>query len=186
MNQFNEKYEPIFNRVCAFLGKGWRIDKRDKPDFYRIRLMNPALKNYSISVRLEKDRLILTGGVIRSNRYCQYSTCSVSPSRWPWGIAEDIKKKILVDADKQIAFAAADQVEVNRLRKEKCQVIHLLSRLVDTSDYNGCCGVMCSIKVQGISGDVAEGYGETYKLKLHDLSKDQLIKIVGFLSNLER
>ena len=103
-----------------------------------------------------------------------------------WGIAEDIKRKILVDAEQQIATAAADMAGINQQHEEKRQVIGLLSRLVETRNYEGYYGIMCSIRAQGLSGEVAEGYGNTYKLKLDALSKDQLIKIVGFISTLER
>lgn len=183
---FNEKYQPLFHRVCIFLGNGWRIDKRGSADSYRINLMNPVLKNYSITVRQEKDRLILVGGCRRSNRFSEYSKCTVSPSREPWGIAEDIKRKILIDADKQIANVAADFAEVKRLKDEERIVVNLISRLVSTQPYEGYYGIMCSFRTQGMSGDVAEWHNGTYRVKLHDLSKDQLIKLVGFMSTLER
>lgn len=186
MTSFNEQYTPVFNRVCAFLGNGWRVDKRIPADAYRISLMNPAFKNYSIGVRMEKGRIILVGGVRRGHRTNEHSKCTVAPARDPWGIAEDIKRKILVDAEQQIATAAADMAGINQQHEEKRQVIGLLSRLVETRNYEGYYGIMCSIRAQGLSGEVAEGYGNTYKLKLDALSKDQLIKIVGFISTLER
>lgn len=46
-----------------------------------------------------------------------------------------------------------------------------------------CCAIS---KPPKITGDVCEMYGEAYRLKLSDLSKDQLIKVIGFLSTLER
>jgi hypothetical protein len=186
MTSFNEQYTPIFNRVCAFLGNGWRIDKRIPADAYRISLMNPAFKNYSIGVRMDKGRIILVGGVRRGHRSNEHSRCTVAPTRDPWGIAEDIKRKILIDAAQQIATADADQAGMARQREEKRLVIGLLSRLVETRNYDGYYGVLCSIRMQGMTGDVSEGYGDTYKLKLDALSKDQLIRVVGFLSTLER
>nr|HBY1206004.1 hypothetical protein [Klebsiella pneumoniae] len=55
---FFARYEAVFNRVCAFLGDGWKIDRRTE-DAYRINLVNPALRHYSIGARLEKDRIHL-------------------------------------------------------------------------------------------------------------------------------
>lgn len=185
-NTFKEKYESVFARVCVFLGSGWRIDRRESDDNYRITLMNPALKNYTITARMEKDRIHLVGGVRRSRRVISCSSCSVAVSRLPHDIAREIKRKILVDAEKQIAECELDIATEARTKEEREQVINLVSRLVETRSYNGYYGVMCCFKSQGITGDVAEGYQNTYKLKLHDLSKDQLIKVVGFLSTLER
>lgn len=181
-------YEAVFNRVCTFLGDGWKIDRRTE-DAYRINLVNPAFRHYSILARLEKDRIHLTGGVrSRSARSSGgYSACTVSPMRDPWGIAQDIRRKILHDAEKQIAYFEADRAGAQKVQDDRRILINLVGQLVEVQNYGGYYDVLCHIKTPGgISGDVCEMYGKAYQLKLGDLSKDQLIKVIGFLSTLER
>lgn len=183
---FRERYEAIFNRVCVFLGNGWRIDLRTK-DSYRIYLVNPSYKNYSISARLEKHRIHLLGSVRGCKRTNTWSACTVSPTREPWGIAADIKKRILIDAVNQIAIFEADRAGEQSLREDRDILIGLISRQVETWTHRGYYSGLFSLKTNyGVSGDVEERYGDAYALKLAGLSKTQLIKITGFLSTLER
>lgn len=185
---FFSRYEAVFNRVCTFLGDGWKIDRRTE-DAYRINLVNPAFRHYSIFARIEKDRIHLTGGVrSRSARSSGgYSACTVSPMRDPWGIAQDIRRKILPDAEKQIAYFEADRAGAQKIQDDRRILINLVGQLVEVQNYGGYYDVLCHIKTPGgISGDVCEMYGKAYRLKLGDLSKDQLIKVIGFLSTLGR
>ncbi|KFW97554.1 hypothetical protein [Pectobacterium carotovorum] len=183
---FYESMMPVFKRVCAFLGNGWRVDQRRDDDSYRIHLFTPALPNYGITVRHEKDRLILTGSPLRHQSYNDYSCCTVAPTRDPCGIARDIKKKILADAQKLCDKAAADLAGSYAMKEERKILLNLLTRLIETRDYDNYHGVLCEIRAHSIRGDVLEGYGDTYNLKLSGLSKDQLIKLAGFISTLER
>ena len=186
VNTFLVRYEAVFNRVCAFLGDGWRIDRR-REDSYRIYLVNPEYRNYSISARLEKDRIHLLGSVQRSRRSNSYASCTVSPMREAWGIAQDIKRKILLNARENIADHEADRAEEQRIQDERRILVNLLSRLVGVQQYSGYYGGLCHIStVAGLSGKVDEIYGKAYRFEIDGLSKDQLIKLAGFLSTLER
>lgn len=185
-NAFFSRYEVVFNRVCAFLGDGWRID-RCREDCYRIYLVNPAYRNYSISASLKKDRISLFGSVPKARRGNSYDSCTVSPLRDAAGIAQDIKRKILVNARKHIDHFDADLSGEKQRREERQIVTNLLSRLVDVQKYTGYYGGLCHIKTaQGNGGKVDEICSGNYRLEVCDLSTDQLIKLVGFLSTLER
>ncbi|EDM7166968.1 hypothetical protein CV935_22690 [Salmonella enterica subsp. enterica serovar Litchfield] len=180
------KYESIFNRVCVFLGEGWKIDRRIQDD-YRIHLIHPDYRNYSISARLENNKIKLLGCVHLTRRGNQFSSCSVSPLRDAIGIARDIKRKILCNAREQISFYEADTKGERLLREEREYTINLLSRLVDAKRYEGYYGGLCQIKTNhGITGKVDDTKGVIYRLELDDLNKDQLIKLIGFISTLER
>lgn len=183
---FFERYEAVFNRVCAFLGEGWRIDRRTE-DSYRIYLINPALRNYVVSARLEKHKIHLFGFVQKSRRSNSYGACMVSPMRAPWGIAEDIKNKILVNAQENIAHFEAERAGELAIQEERRLIVHLLSRILDANKYTGYYGGLCYIGTDaGLSGKVDEVYSGAYRLTIGDLDKTQLIKLAGFLSTLER
>ncbi|CAH0297146.1 hypothetical protein SRABI13_04257 [Erwinia aphidicola] len=71
-------------------------------------------------------------------------------------------------------------------REDRKNLIHLLGRILDVYEYDRGTNVLCGItSAHGIRGDVTDRYGG-YQLNLTDLSKDQLIKVVGLISNLER
>ncbi|MFC7506452.1 hypothetical protein ACFQUX_02425 [Pantoea stewartii] len=109
------------------------------------------------------------------------------PNAPPWGIAQDIRRKILPDAEKQIAYFEADRAGAQKIQDDRRILINLVGQLVEVQNYGGYYDVLCHIKTPGgISGDVCEMYGKAYRLKLDDLSKDQLIKVIGFLSTLGR
>lgn len=181
---FRERYQSVFIRVCAFLGEGWRIDKRNE-DSHRIYLINPAYRNYTIVARLEKNRVYLLGSVKACKRSNTYSKCTVSPEREPWAIAKEIEKRILIDAEKQIATYQADEAGEQQLKEERRILIHLLSQIAHTSPYTGYYGGLCSIETaSGVSAEVKDIYGKEYKVTASHLTKDQLIKLIGFLSTL--
>ncbi len=109
------------------------------------------------------------------------------PNAPPLGIAQDIRRKILPDAEKQIAYFEADRAGAQKIQDDRRILINLVGQLVEVQNYGGYYDVLCHIKTPGgISGDVCEMYGKAYRLKLDDLSKDQLIKVIGFLSTLGR
>lgn len=186
MTTFYETFMPVFKRVCGFLGDGWRVDQRRADERYRIFLFTPALANYGITVRQEKDRLILTGGAVRSRSHNDYSCCTVALKREPRGIAQDIRKKVLAYAQQQIATAAADLAGISARNEEQRILLHLLASLLEARDHQNYHGILCEINAHGVRGDVSEGYRGDYNLNLIRLSKDQLIKLAGFISTLER
>ena len=182
---FSECYSAVFERVCVFLGNGWRIDRRTE-DKYRLILINPDYRHYSISARLENGRIILLGSVNQCRRSNTYSRCTVSPHRGAPEIARDIERKLLSDARSQIAIFEADSAGAANQREDRRNLLHLLGRLTSVYEYDRGTNVLCSITTKyGIKGDVTDRYGG-YQLNLNQLSKDQLIKVVGILSTLER
>lgn len=62
MNSFFEQYHPVFEVVCRILGNGWRVNKLDDCSS-RIKLTSPQFKNYSVHIRMEKDRFSVVGSV---------------------------------------------------------------------------------------------------------------------------
>ncbi|ECO4313582.1 hypothetical protein AB0001_004784 [Salmonella enterica] len=183
---FLKQYEAVFNRVCAFLGNGWKIDRRVEEE-YRIFLVSPNYRHYSISARLEDNRIYLFGSVRNSKRGSGYSRCSVSPLRTPWGIADDIKRKILIDALSHIEEHESELTKVRLQEEERQNTVGLLSRLVEARRNSGYQSGLCDFRTSlGLSGKVDDAKGSLYRLEVEDLSKDQLIKLVGFVSTLER
>lgn len=184
-NTFSERYSAVFERVCVFLGNGWRIDRRIE-DKYRIILINPDYRPFSISARLENGRIILLGSVKQCYRSNTYSRCTVSPHRSAPGIARDIEDKLLSDARNQIAIFKADSAGAANQREERRNLLHLLGLLTSVYQYDRGTNLLCTITTQdGIKGDVTDRNG-SYQLNLNQLSTDQLIKVVGLLSSLER
>lgn len=182
---FNERYTAVFERVCVFLGNGWRIDRRIE-DGYRLTLINPDYRHYSITARLEKGRIILSGSVNKYRHSNSYSRCTVSPTRGAAEIAGDIRRKVLQNARHQIAIFEADCAGEQQQREDRRNLMHMLGRLTDVYEYDRSTNVLCSITTShGIKGDVTDRYGG-YQLNLSQLSKDQLIKVVALISTLER
>lgn len=184
-NTFTERYAHFFEQVCPLLGTGWRIDYRQN-DIYRMILMNPDYRNYTISVRYEKERFCLMGSVSKCRRNDTYSACTVSTMRNAASVAGDIRRKILTEARSIISIYEADRAGAEMQREDRKNLIHLLGRIMDVYEYDRGTNVLCGItSAHGIRGDVTDRYGG-YQLNLTDLSKDQLIKVVGLISNLER
>lgn len=185
-DSFSTRYFDFFTRVCAFLGDGWRLDRRDLHYGYRILMINPAYQNYSISAKMEKNRIHLFGNVQKYSGCGEYSSCSVSPSRQPWEIAEDIKRKILIDAKRQIALYEEERTKRQQQKDDREILIHALSRLVKAERYSFYDGYrLCSVEASnGIYGSVREG-NSGFALEVTKLSADQLIKVIGFISTLQ-
>lgn len=179
---FKSAYLPLFERVCGFLGSGWRINKLHQNEESQIKLMNPTLKNYSIVCRREKDRIMIYGSVDYYHyRYGKLAKCSVSLTRNASAIAEDIKRKILITAVDEISKASEYHQKEQEKKEQKRILIGMLAQQVKLeSCYNAIMGIVAS---SGIRGRVKEGY-DGYNLKLYKLNTEQLIKIVGFVSTL--
>ena len=184
-DSFSTRYIDLFTRVCAFLGEGWRLDRREPQYGHQILMMNPAFKHYAISARLEKNRIHLFGNVQKYSGCGEWSSCTVSPNRQPWEIAEDIRRKILVDAKRQIALYEKERAERQQKKDDRAILIHALSQLVKAERYSFYDGHrLCSVEASnGIYGSVREG-NSGFTLEVTKLSTDQLIKLVGFVSTL--
>ncbi|HHQ6539545.1 TPA: hypothetical protein ACSTJY_004975 [Serratia fonticola] len=181
MKNFKEQYEGIFNIVCRFLGGGWRVNQLDTVNKHRIKLTSPDFRDYAVYVRLEKDRIHIGGGVNSKLYQGGYNSCTVSPTKEPWLIANDIKRKIIFNAEEYIGYAKVARESNKDDQDEKELVKGLLSRLVEISSH---WGVLCGFKHGALCGTVEQRYSGSYMLKIDSLDKDKLVRIVGFLSTL--
>ncbi|EIY0405656.1 hypothetical protein ML566_005106, partial [Escherichia coli] len=77
MNSFFEQYHPVFEVVCRILGNGWRVNKLDDCPS-RIKLTSPQFKNYSVHIRMEKDRFSVVGSVDSRSWSSPYHVCTLS------------------------------------------------------------------------------------------------------------
>lgn len=181
MSNFKEQYTELFNVVCRFLGDGWRINQLESDYDHRIKLTSSLYKDYSIIARIEKGRIQLFGSVDSKYFRGNYHSCSVSPKREPWTIANDIKKKILFDVAEQINLAEVARKHQEEQKDEIRFLKGLLSRLVTLESYYG---ALCGFKHQKLSGAIEQRYSGNYTLKIDNMDKDTLIRVVGFLSTL--
>lgn len=180
MKNFFDSYQPLFDTVVRLLGNGWRINLLDDCQ-YRIKLTSPQYKNYSIHIRMHKQRLLITGNVNSRTWRSQLYSCTVSPHRNPVDISEDIKRKILVNAKPDID--KAQMYERNRLsEQEGKQIIKgMLSQLVELENWHGTLtGFRAS---NGLTGCVAE-QNNGYEMLVRGADLDQLIKLAGLIKEL--
>lgn len=180
---FKSKYLPMFAKVCSFLGDGWRIDTLDQDYDHRIKLTAPNYKKYSICARLEKGRIIITGSVdYQYYPYAISSRCTVNICRNPRAVADDIRKKILPGALDMISEA------MNHHRNERQEADHrqivlsmLRHQVTLTNHYHALTGFNNGKGVMGVIKEVAH----QYQISIDNLSTDQLIKLMGFVSTLK-
>lgn len=179
---FFEKYRPVFEVVARLLGNGWGINLLSDCH-YQIKLTSPAYKNFNIIIRQDGQRLNIWGGV--SSRYWRGTgvRCTVALNRKPDAIAAEITRKILPVAPEEIEKAQAAE-KGHREEVEKIQILKgMLARLVHLENwYNTLTGFKVN---NGLSGSVKEK-GGSYQLKIEGLNTDQLIKLVGIVSQLEK
>ncbi|WP_210461796.1 hypothetical protein [Pantoea ananatis] len=182
MTTFQERYSPFFESVCRMLGNEWRVNY-NKSWKDRIFLTSPAFKNYSVSVAAEKGRLRIYGSVDSRIWRSEVHGCTVSPNREQHAIAAEITRKIIVFAREQVDKAELYEQDYRNSLEHKRIVKGMLSRLVKLSWYhNALTGYTTS---SGIRGCVEER-GGGYDLKVDNLSTDELIRVVGFLSEMKR
>ncbi|PII85125.1 hypothetical protein BL250_12525 [Erwinia sp. OLTSP20] len=182
MKTFQERYSPFFESICRMLGNSWRVNY-NKSWNYRIFLTSPEYKNYSVSVADDKGRLRIYGSV--DSRICRIDghSCTVSPGRDQHVIAAEIQRKILVYAPEEIEKAKLYEQGYTNSQEHKKIVKGMLSQLVSLSGYyNALTGYVTS---SGIRGAVEERSGG-YDLKVENLSTEELIRVVGFLSEMKR
>ncbi|WGM08721.1 hypothetical protein [Arsenophonus nasoniae] len=179
---FKSAYLHLFERVCGFMGSGWRINKLHQDEEHLIKLMNPMLKNYSVVARKEKDRIMIYGSVDYYHyRYGKLAKCSVSLTRNASAIAEDIKRKVLITAVDEINKANEYHQKEQEKKEQKRILRGMLAQQVKLESYhNAITGMVAS---SGVRGRVKEDY-DGYNLKLYKLTTEQLVKIVGFVSTL--
>lgn len=181
MSTFQELYLDNFKQVCLFLGGKWCVNSLDKENSHQIKLTSPDFRNFAIRVRLDNGRICITGSVIHSRGSRKGLACTVSPDRPARQIARDIQRKILSAAPPLIAEAlkweTEHQQDVELARYTKA----LIGKLAHvSSNYAG----LCCWKSGDIYGDVSHGYKDMYSMKIAQLSTENLIKVIGFISTL--
>lgn len=180
MNSFFKRYQATFEIVVRLLGNGWRVNLLDDCQ-YRIKLTTAELKRYVITVREENNRLIIHGFIESRQWRGNGARCTVSPSRGSAGIADDIRRKILIHAHEDIEKALeAERIKQEALEQDKI-IKGMLSRLVKLeSHYNAFTGYKAENGLQGSVTKRFDGYG----VFIQGLSVEQLIKITGAIKQL--
>ncbi|HAF2404712.1 TPA: hypothetical protein G8N69_004813 [Salmonella enterica] len=180
MQNFFEKWQPVFEVVARLLGNGWRVNLLDDCA-YRIKLTTPELKRYAITVREEKGRLVIHGFVECRQWHGHGARCTVSPSRNTTGIAEDIRRKILTTAQKDVKKAQeAEQKQRDAQEQEKI-IKGMLAQLVRLENWHD---ALTGFKAEnGLDGKITDHYNG-YGLFVQGLSVEQLIKLTGFIKQL--
>ncbi len=180
MQNFFDKWQPVFEIVARLLGNGWRVNLLDDCQ-YRIKLTTPELKRYAITVREEKGRLVIHGFVESRLWHGYGERCTVSLSRSATGIADDIRRKILITASEEVK-KAQDAERVQRDAQEQDKIIKgMLSQLVTMNHwYDALTGFKAD---NGLDGKITyhfNGYG----LFVQGLNVEQLIKLTGAITKL--
>ncbi|EHX0164591.1 hypothetical protein K3R59_001827 [Salmonella enterica] len=180
MSSFFERYQPVFEVVARLLGNGWRVNLLDDCQ-YRIKLTTPELKRYALTVREEKGRLVIHGFVESRQWHGYGARCTVSPSRSAADIAEDIRRKILIQAQEDVTKAQeAEQKQRDAQEQEKI-IKGMLAQLVTLNNWhNALTGFKAENGLDGKITDHFNGYG----LFVQGLSVDQLIKLTGAIKQL--
>ncbi|EGY28701.1 hypothetical protein Rin_00013620 [Candidatus Regiella insecticola 5.15] len=177
---FKSEYLPLFERVCVFLGEGWRVNKLQQNDEHQIKLTNPTLKNYSIVARLVKNRIMIYGSIdYHYYHYGKLAKCTISLTRNARAVAKDIKRKVLITAVDEINKANQFHQKERENKEQKRILKGMLAQQVKLKFYHN--AITDIVASSGINGRVKDGY-DGYQLKLYRLTTDQLIEIVGFIS----
>ncbi|EBR1018859.1 hypothetical protein BRQ86_13975 [Salmonella enterica] len=180
MKSFFQCWQPVFEVVARLLGNGWRVNLLDDCP-YRIKLTTPELKRYAITVREEKGRLVIHGFVESRQWHGHGARCTVSPSRAATGIADDIRRKILIQSREDVE-KAQEAERAQRDAQEQEEIIKgMLSQLVKLDNWHD---ALTGFKVgNGLSGKITDHYNG-YGLFVQGLNVEQLIKLTGTIKNL--
>ncbi len=180
MKTFFETYKSVFDIVVRLLGNGWRVNLLDDCQ-YRIKLTSPQFRNYSVHIRMSKQRLSIVGSVdSRSWRSPCYS-CTVSTQRSPVDIAADIKRKILYNVQQDVEKAQEYERNVRTEQEQKQILKGMLSQLVQLENWHG---TLTGFKAtNGLNGQVTERY-DGYEILVRGFNLDQLIKLTGMIKEL--
>lgn len=180
MKSFFERWQPVFEVVCRILGNGWRVNLIDDCQ-YRIKITSPKFKNYSIHIRMDKERLSIVGSVDSRNWRSSCYSCTVSLQRNPVKIAADIERKILVNAMKDVEKAIEYEKNLHEEHERKRILKGMLSQLVQLENWHG---TLTGFKAEnGLNGQVTEHY-DGYAFLVRGLNMDQLVKLTGMVKQL--
>lgn len=180
MQNFFDKWQPVFEIVARLLGNCWRVNLLDDCK-YRIKLTTPELKRYAITAREEKGRLVIHGFVESRQWHGRGARCTVSPSRAATGIAEDIRRKILTTAPEDVT-KAHEAEQKQRDAQEQVKIIKgMLAQLVTLNNWHN---TLTGFKAEnGLDGKISDHYNG-YGLFVQGLNIEQLIKLTGTIKNL--
>lgn len=180
MKSFFERWQPVFEIVCRILGNGWRVNLLDDCQ-YRIKITSPHFRNYSVHIRMDKERLSIVGSVDSRNWRSPCYSCTVSLQRNPVEIAADIERKILVNALQDVEKALECEKNLQAERERKRILKGMLSQLVQLENWHG---TLTGYKAEnGLNGQVTE-HGDGYGFLVCGLSMDQLVKLTGMVKQL--
>lgn len=185
MSNFAERYTPFLTTVFHLIGKGWKIDHRDtlNENTHRVKVINPDYRHLMILVGLEKQRLTVSIHVDRRiSPYVESHNCSLSLSRNASSIARQIELRITVYADEMMRLASKHHRDLKNQEEEALILKNCLSRFFNLQNaFDSLFG----FRKKNISASIKSPFSGNYALKLENLTKDQLIKISGFISTLE-
>lgn len=180
MQNFFDKWQPVFEVVVRLLGNGWRVNLLDDCP-YRIKLTTPELKRYAITIREEKGRLAVYGFAESRQWRGNGARCTVSPSRGATGIADDIRRKILIQAREDVEKAQEAERQQRDAQEQEKIIKGMLSQLVKLDNWHN---ALTGFKVgNGLSGKITDHYNG-YGLFVQGLNVEQLIKLTGAITKL--
>lgn len=180
MKSFFERWQPVFEIVSRILGNGWRVNLLDDCK-YRVKLTSPQYKNYSVHIRMEKERLAIIGSVDSRNWRSPCYSCTVSPHRDPVEIAADIERKILVNAPQDIEKYQEYERNLQDEQEKKRILKGMLSQIVQLESYYG---VLTGFDAEnGLYGKITE-HGDNYDIFIRGMNIDQLVKLAGMVKQL--
>ncbi|EAW8083203.1 hypothetical protein DPY59_08545 [Salmonella enterica subsp. enterica serovar Agbeni] len=184
MDSFKSQHEKLFTVVAHLLGGKWRVNQlTERTDV--IKMTSSEFSGLDLYVRQEKNRFVITGHVKAHWSYNACSRCTVSTERPARQITSDIRRKILPDGYKWLVEANEYQARKRRKSEEDLILKGVLGNLVDVSNGYSHNHTFCFWESNKIDGSVEEScYESYYRLKANRLTKDELIRVIGFISTL--
>ncbi|SOD79917.1 hypothetical protein SAMN06272783_4997 [Serratia sp. JKS296] len=180
MQEFSNQQITTLEQVCLLLGDGWHID-RLKSEQWRQVLRSPEYRHYSIIITCSYHQFRLLGVIGHSSD----NVINISHSRTPTAISRDIRKRLLDGAQDKLAKAAIDREREAERQQVKGWFIDALERLVSVERPRyGHSDRVCELNHEGIGGEVQRYCYDNYKINLKGLMMDEVIRLVGFISQL--
>lgn len=186
MKTFAESYESFFCSVFLLIDRNWKIDKREneKCNTHRVKFINPEFRHIFIIIGIEKNRFVVS--IMADRRvspYVEPHSCRLSVKRTAISIAREIERKIVVHTDEMMKLASEHQTYAAATKENENLVKHCLSRLFPIYDYFDS---LTGFKAKNVNGTVRNNFADNYTLKLENLTQDQLIRVSGFISGMDK
>ncbi|EGU3395794.1 hypothetical protein H3J60_004522 [Salmonella enterica] len=186
MKTFAESYVSFFRSVFLLIDRNWKLDQREseKCNTHRIKFINPEFRHLFIIIGMEKGRFIISIMVDRRvSSYVEPHSCSLSVKRTAVCIANDIQRKIIPHCGEMMQLASEHQEYAAEKKENENIVKHCLSRLFPIYDYYDS---MLGFKTKNINGAIRNNFTDNYTLKLENLTQEQLIRVSGFISGMDK